>query len=136
VAGGNPKHITSPAGLKGTSAAVQQGTKYEAYLKAKQKALGFTLHSYPGDSDAIGQILIGRADVVLSQDTSAAYAQQQHPGKVQVGYLFPSFDQFGVYYRKGDAIGAKVASAIKALKANGTLVKLAQKYNIPTGDVK
>jgi polar amino acid transport system substrate-binding protein len=136
VAGGNPKHITSPAGLKGTSAAVQQGTKYEAYLKAQQKKQGFTLHSYPGDSDAIGQILIGRADVVLSQDTSAAYAMSKHKGKVAIGYLFPQTDQFGVYYRRGDAIGAKIATAIKALKAKGTLATLAKKYNIPAGDVK
>jgi polar amino acid transport system substrate-binding protein len=136
VAGGNPKKITSPNGLKGTSVAVQAGTKYEQYLKSLQKKLGFTLRSYPGDTDAIGQILIGRADAVLSQDTSAAYAISKHPGKVAVGYLFPASDQFGVYYRKGDAIGAKIAAAVKALKANGTLTKLAAKYNIPTGDVK
>jgi polar amino acid transport system substrate-binding protein len=136
VAGGNPKHIKAPNALKGKSVAVQDGTKYQQYLQGLQKKLGFTLHSYPGDSDAIGQILIGRADAVLSQDTSAAYAMSKHPGKVAIGYLFPATDKFGVYYRKGDAIGAKMASAIKALKANGTLVKLAKKYNIPTGDVK
>jgi ABC-type amino acid transport substrate-binding protein len=60
----------------------------------------------------------------------------KHPGKVAIGYLFPNTDAFGVYYRKGDAIGAKIAAAIKALKANGTMTKLAKKYNIPTGDVK
>lgn len=136
VAGGNPKHIKSPNDLKGKSVAVQAGTKYEQYLKGLQKKLGFTLHSYPGDSDAIGQILIGRADVVLSQDTSAAYAMSKHPGKVAVAYLFPASDQFGVYYRKGDAIGGKMAAAIKTLKSNGTLTKLAVKYHIPTGDVK
>jgi polar amino acid transport system substrate-binding protein len=136
VAGGNPKHITSPSGLKGKSVAVQQGTKYEQYLQAQQKKLGFTLRSYPGDSDAIGQILIGRADAVLSQDTSAAYAMSKHPGKVAIGYLFPNTDAFGVYYRKGDAVGAKISAAVKALKANGTMTTLAKKYNIPTGDVK
>jgi len=136
VAGGNPKHITSPNGLKGMSVAVQAGTKYEQYLKTLKAKLGFTLNSYPGDTDAIGQILIGRADAVLSQDTSAAYAMSKHPGKVAIGYLFPATDKFGVYYRKGDAIGGQIAAAIKALKANGTMVKLAQKYRIPTGDVK
>jgi polar amino acid transport system substrate-binding protein len=136
VAGGNPKHITSPNGLKGRSVAVQQGTKYEQYLQGLQKKLGFTLHSYPGDTDAIGQILIGRADAVLSQDTSAAFAMSKHPGKVAIGYLFPNTDEFGVYYRKGDAIGAKIKTALAALKANGTMVSLAKKYNIPTGDVK
>ncbi len=136
VAGGNPKHITSPNALKGKSVAVQAGTKYEQYLKALQPKLGFTLHSYPGDTDAVGQILIGRADAVLSQDTSAAYAMSKHPGKVSIGYLFPDTDTFGIYYRKGDPIGPKIASALKALKADGTLKKLAVKYKIPTGDVK
>jgi polar amino acid transport system substrate-binding protein len=136
VAGGNPKHITKPSDLKGKSVAVQAGTKYEQYLKSLQKKIGFTLHSYPGDTDAIGQILIGRADVVLSQDTSAAYAISKHPGKVAIGYLFPNTDQFGIYYRKGDPIGGKLSAALATLKANGTMVALAKKYNIPTGDVK
>jgi polar amino acid transport system substrate-binding protein len=136
VAGGNPKHITSPNALKGKSVAVQAGTKYEQYLKALQAKLGFTLHSYPGDTDAIGQILIGRADAVLSQDTSAAYAMSKHPGKVAIGYLFPNTDVFGIYYRKGDSIGLKISAALKALRANKTMTKLAAKYKIPTGDVK
>jgi|SRR5579872_3927214 len=136
VAGGNPKKITSPASLAGKSVAVQAGTKYEQYLKALQAKEKFTLNSYPGDSDAIGQILIGRADAVLSQDTSAAFAQGAHPGKISIGYLFPQTDAFGVYYRKGEPIGAQIAGAIKALKANGTLAKLAVKYHIPVGDVK
>jgi len=136
VAGGNPKHITKPNDLKGKSVAVQAATKYALYLQTLQKKLGFTLRTYPGDSDAIGQILIGRADAVLSQDTSAAYAMSKHPGKVAIGYLFPNTDVFGIYYRKGDSIGAKVSAALKRLKANGTMTALAKKYNIPTGDVK
>jgi len=136
VSGSNPKGIKSPQDLAGKSVAVQAGTKYEQYLKGLQAKEKFTLHSYPGDSDAIGQILIGRADAVLSQDTSAAFAQGAHPGKIAIGYLFPQTDAFGVYYRKGDPIGPKIAAAIKALKANGTLSKLAVKYHIPVGDVK
>jgi polar amino acid transport system substrate-binding protein len=136
VAGGNPKHITSPNGLKGKSVAVQAGTKYQQYLQALQKKLGFTLRSYPGDTDAIGQILVGRADAVLTQDTEGAYQMTKHPGKVAIGYLFPNTDQFGVYYRKGDSIGPQIAAAVAALKKNGVLAALAKKYNIPAGDVK
>jgi ABC-type amino acid transport substrate-binding protein len=55
---------------------------------------------------------------------------------VAIGYLFPNTDEFGVYYRKGDAIGAKIKTALAALKKNGTMATLAKKYNIPTGDVK
>lgn len=136
VAGGNPKHITKVADLKGKRVAVQAGTKYEQYLKAKQKKLGFSLQSYPGDTDAIAQILIGRADAVLTQDTEGAYQMKKHPGKIAIGYLFPAADTFGIYYRKGDKIGAKMKAAIAALKRNGTMKKLAARYQIPAGDVK
>ena len=99
VAGGNPKHITKPADLKGKSVAVQAATKYAAYLQALQKKIGFTLHTYPGDSDAIGQILIGRADAVLSQDTSAAYAISSIPERSRSATCSRQTDAFGVYYR-------------------------------------
>ena len=137
VRGGNPKHITSPADLKGKRVAVQAGTKYEQYLKALQKKLGFSLQSYPGDTDAVAQILLGRADAVLTQDTSGAYQMKQHPGKIAIGYLFPASDAFGIYYRKSDsAIGAQFRAAIAALRSDGTLGKLAVKHRIPPGDVK
>jgi polar amino acid transport system substrate-binding protein len=136
VAGGNPKHIAKVADLKGKHVAVQAGTKYEQYLKAQQKKLGFSLQSYPGDTDAIAQILIGRADAVLTQDTEGAYQIKKHPGKIAIGFLFRSADTFGIYYRKGDPIGAKMKAAIAALKKNGTMKKLAAKYRIPAGDVK
>jgi polar amino acid transport system substrate-binding protein len=137
VKAGNPKHITSPNALKGKQVAVQAGTKYEEYLKGLQKKLGFTLRSYPGDTDAVAQLLIGRADAVLTQDTSGAYQMKQHPGKIAIGYLFPESDAFGIYYRKSDSdVGAQFRSAIAALKKDGTLAKLAAKHKIPAGDVK
>jgi polar amino acid transport system substrate-binding protein len=138
VAGGNPKNVKSPADLAGKQVAVQAGTKYEQYLKDQQAAgVKFDLQSYPGDTDAVAQILIGRADVVLTQDTSAAYQQSQHPGKLTVAYLFPEQDSFGIYYRKSDKkLGAALRAAVTRVKRNGTLVKLAVKYKLPTADVK
>jgi polar amino acid transport system substrate-binding protein len=137
VKAGNPKHITSPNGLKGMQVAVQAATKYELYLKALKAKIGFTLRSYPGDTDAVAQLLIGRADAVLTQDTSGAYQMKQHPGKIEIGYLFPQSDAFGIYYRKSDsALGAQFKAAIATLKANGTMKSLAAKHRIPPGDVK
>ena len=116
---------------------MQAGTKYEEYLKALKAKLGFTLQSYPGDTDAVAQLLLGRADAVLTQDTSGAYQIKQHPGKVQIAYLFPESDAFGIYYRKSDvALGKQFTAAVAKLKADGTLGKLAVRYNIPPGDVK
>jgi polar amino acid transport system substrate-binding protein len=136
VKGGNPKHVKGPNGLKGLNVAVQAATKYEDYLKALKAKLGFNLASYPGDTDAVAQILIGRSDAVLTQDTSAAYQIGQHPGKLQIAYLFPQQDSFGIYYRKGDALGAALRDAVSALKRNGTMAKLAAKYKLPAADVK
>ncbi len=138
VKGGNPKHIKGPNDLKGKNVAVQAGTKYEEYLKALQKRIGFNLQSYPGDTDAVAQILLGRADAVLTQDTSSAYQIGQHKGKLMIAYLFPQKDAFGIYFRKGeaDSTGADLKSAVAALKQDGTLKKLAAKYNLPAADVK
>jgi polar amino acid transport system substrate-binding protein len=136
VKAGNPKHVTGPnATLKGLSVVVQAGTKYEEYLNSVKSKLGFNLQSYPGDNDAVAQVIIGRADVDLTQDTSFAFQAKAHPGKIAVAYTFPEQDTFGVYYRKGDPIGAKVKAGLVKLKANGTLARLAGKYKIPSGDV-
>jgi polar amino acid transport system substrate-binding protein len=137
VKGGNPKHIKGPNDLKGLNVAVQAGTKYEQYLKALKAKIGFNLASYPGDTDAVAQILIGRSDVVLTQDTSAAYQIGKHPGKLLIAYLFKQQDAFGIYYRKSDgALGAALRGAVSALKKNGTMARLAAKYKLPAADVK
>ena len=136
VKAGNPKHIMGPSDLKGLNVAVQTGTKYEDYLKTLKAKIGFNLQGYPGDNDAVAQVILGRADVVLTQDTSFAFQAKAHPGKIAVAYTFPQKDTFGVYYRKGDALGAKIAAGLKTLKSNGTLANLAKKYKIPVGDVK
>ena len=136
VKGGNPKHVTGPNSLKGLNVAVQAGTKYEEYLKALKAKIGFSLQSYPGDNDAVAQVIIGRADAVLTQDTSFAFQAKAHPGKISVGYTFPAKDTFGIYYRKGDAIAAKLKAGVATLKSKGTLGRIAAKYKIPAADVK
>jgi polar amino acid transport system substrate-binding protein len=135
VKAGNPKHVTGPNSLKGLRVVVQAGTKYEEYLKALKSKVGFSLQSYPGDNDAVAQVILGRADAVLTQDTSFAFQAKAHPGKIAVGYTFPEKDTFGIYYRKGDPLGAKIKAGIAKLKSSGTLAKLAAKYKIPVADI-
>jgi polar amino acid transport system substrate-binding protein len=138
VKAGNPKGIHSPNQLKGKVVAVQAGTKYEEYLKALKSKLGFTLQSYPGDTDAVAQILLGRADAVLTQDTSFAYQAKQHPGKIAIGFTFKAKDAFGIYFRKSDAsgLGQQIKAGVAKLKSSGALAKIAKKYKVPVADVK
>jgi polar amino acid transport system substrate-binding protein len=136
VKSGNPKHVMGPNDLKGLKVVVQAGTKYEEYLKSLKGKVGFSLQGYPGDNDAVAQVIIGRADADLTQDTSFAFQAKQHPGKIAVAYTFPAKDTFGVYFRKGDPLGAKIKSGIATLKSNGTLARLAAKYKVPRSDVE
>jgi polar amino acid transport system substrate-binding protein len=136
VAAGNPKHVTSPNGLKGLNVAVQGGTKYEEYLKALKAKIGFSLQSYPGDNDAVAQVLLGRANAVLTQDTSYAYQAAKHPGKLAIAYTFGAPDAFGVYFRKGATLGKQIGDGIRQLRSTGKLKTLATKYQIPVADVK
>jgi polar amino acid transport system substrate-binding protein len=138
VKAGNPKGIHSPNQLKKLNVVVQAGTKYEEYLKALKDKIGFNLQSYPGDNDAVAQVLLGRADAVLTQDTSYAYQAQQHPGKLAIAFTFAASDQFGIYYRKADAadLGTQIKDGIATLKANGKLKAIATKYKIPVNTVK
>jgi polar amino acid transport system substrate-binding protein len=143
VKSGNPKAIKGPNDLSGKNVAVQSNTKYEEYLKnlnEQFKADGkaqMTLQSYPGDEDAVAQILLGRADAVLTQDTSAGSYKKKNPGKLAIAYLFPETDTFGIYYRKSDTkLGTALRSAIKTLKRNGALKRIAAKYQLPATDVK
>jgi polar amino acid transport system substrate-binding protein len=135
VRAGNPKHVTGPSSLKGLNVVTQAGTKYEEYLKALQKKISFNLQSYPGDNDAVAQVILGRADVDLTQDTSFAFQAKAHPDKIAVGYTFTQKDTFGIYFRKGDPVGTKLTAAVAKLKKNGTLVRLARRYKIPVSDV-
>jgi polar amino acid transport system substrate-binding protein len=136
VKAGNPKGIHSPNQLKKLNVAVQAGTKYEGYLKALKDKIGFNLQSYPGDNDAVAQVLLGRADAVLTQDTSYAYQAQQHPGKLGIGFTFAASDKFGIYYRKGDALGKQIDDGVRQLRATGKLAQIAAKYKIPLNTVK
>jgi polar amino acid transport system substrate-binding protein len=143
VKAGNPKGIHGPDDLSGKNVAVQSNTKYEEYLKALNdqfKTAGkaqMNLQSYPGDEDAVAQILLGRADAVLTQDTAAGSYKKKNPGKLATPYLFPETDTFGIYYRKSDKkLGAGLKTAIKTFKKNGTFKKLAAKYQLPATDLK
>ena len=143
VKAGNPKAIKGPNDLSGKNVAVQSNTKYEEYLKTLNEQFKsdgkaqMNLQSYPGDEDAVAQILLGRADAVLTQDTSAGSYKKKNPGKLAIPYLFPETDTFGIYYRKADKkLGTALKSAIKTLKKNGTLKKIAAKYQLPATDVK
>ncbi|HEX5844585.1 MAG TPA: transporter substrate-binding domain-containing protein [Pseudomonas sp.] len=122
--------------LAGQVVAVQSGTQYVGImekLNERLKAAGktpATLQTYPKGSDVAQQVLVGRASAGLSQDTELAYRELQTPGQFKTLYSFPEKDIFGAYMRPDSADKAAVQAAVNALKADGTLQAIAEKWKL------
>jgi polar amino acid transport system substrate-binding protein len=138
---GNPQGIDNPSDLAGKTAAAQAGTKYIDALKALDRRLkaqgkkGVKIQTYRKDSDASAAVLAGRAAAHLTQDVGAAFRITQTKRRFQIAYVYPQFDTFGVYYRRSEsAVGPSLRREFAALKRNGTLRRLANKYHVPLRD--
>lgn len=82
--------------------------------------------------DTIQQLLVGRAQFVVSQDTEVAYRELQDPGKFEVVFVMPAedFEPYSAYLRKDNAETAKVAAAVKAILDDGTLMGIVEQWKL------
>lgn len=128
--------------LSGKVVAVQSGTRYVAImekLNADLKAAGkapAVLQTYPKGSDVAQQVLVGRAAAGLSQDTELAYRELQTPGQFKTLYAFPEKDIFGAYMRPNPEDQKAVEGAVSALKADGTLKSIAEKWKLDPANLE
>ncbi|MBV9750477.1 MAG: ABC transporter substrate-binding protein [Acetobacteraceae bacterium] len=128
--------IAGPDDLAGKTVAVQAGTEYEKRAHALDEKLraegkpGLTVQAYPKGSDVAEQLLTGRAQVGITQDTEAAYRAEVQPGKFAVAYTYPATDTFGIYLPKG-ADKEAVQEAVNKLRSDGTLGKLVAAWHMP-----
>ena len=135
---GNPSGITSLQALSGKTAATQKATQYEKTLRALDKQLraqgkpGINVQAYPKASDAVQQLVVGRADAVYTQDTEAAFRAKAQPGQFQVAYADPQGETFGIYIRKGDAeLDRRLQAAVQQMRRTGTLAQIAKRWGLP-----
>ncbi|RJG13881.1 ABC transporter substrate-binding protein [Pseudomonas cavernicola] len=128
--------------LSGKVVAVQSGTRYVAImekLNAQLTAAGktpATLQTYPKGSDVAQQVLVGRAAAGLSQDTEIAYRELQTPGQFKTLYSFPEKDIFGAYMLPNPADKQAVQDAVNALRADGTLKTISEKWKLDPANVE
>lgn len=139
VGEGNPEGVNSPEALSGKTLALESGTAvYLAYAKkinAKLKAAGKAparVQTYPKATDAIQQLIVGRAAAVITQVTEAAYRIKQQPGKFEIGYTFDDQEVAGIYFdRSKPEIGTAVKKALDVLEKSGELEQIAKRYELP-----
>jgi polar amino acid transport system substrate-binding protein len=143
VKNGNPAQIKGPDDLAGKTVVTQSGTEYAKSLRKLNDQFAaagkpkMRLQTYPKASDAVQQLVVGRADAVLTQDTEAAYRISTQPDTFTVAYRFPASDVFGAFHRAGEQeLGTALQSSLAKLRADGTLAKLAAKYKLPADGVQ
>jgi polar amino acid transport system substrate-binding protein len=135
---GNPEGIKSLDDLSGKTAATQVATEYEKTLRKLDKDLkaqgkpGITIQTYPKASDAVQQLVVGRAVAVYTQDTEAAFRSKAQPGQFEIAYADPSAETFGIYLRKDQAqLGTGLKSAVDKMRQNGSLAEIAKRWGLP-----
>ena len=142
VRDGNPEGIGSLEDLSGKTAATQVSTEYEKTLRQLDKDLkeqdkpGINIQTYPKASDAVQQLVVGRAVAVYTQDTEAAFRSKAQPGQFQIAYEDPSAETFGIYHRKDQTeLGDGLESAVEKLRRDGSLAEIAKRWGLPESGI-
>jgi polar amino acid transport system substrate-binding protein len=139
VKSGNPEGIKSLEDLSGKTAATQVSTEYEKTLKKLDAQLksqgkpGINIQTYPKASDAVQQLVVGRAVAVYTQDTEAAFRSKAQPGQFEIAFRDPSAETFGIYHRKDQAeLGKDLGTALQKMQQDGSLAEIAKRWGLPT----
>jgi polar amino acid transport system substrate-binding protein len=131
--------IASPDDLEGKTVAVRAGTNYINILDdlnarfASEGKTAMTIQPYPKQTDAIQQLVVGRADATITQDTEAAFRESAQPGEFKIAYTYPDTQTFGIYFRpEATALKAALATAVEAMRDDGTIAGIAETWHLPT----
>lgn len=133
---GNPSGVTDLASLSGKTAAVEAATTEKDALDALNKTLAkqgkkpVSIKIFPADTNAAAALLAGKVDVYFADATPVLYYIKKTGGKFEtVGDQLDSAPE-GIATRKGDPLGAKLAGAVKALYADGSMAKILASWGI------
>lgn len=114
--------------LKGKTISVNKGSAYELWARDNAEKYGFKYDVYGNNADAVQAVQSGRADANLAGSTVAAWAAKQNPA-VQTTYTIKTGLVWALAFRLDDKAGRDAAgNALKCMKQDGTLGKMAQKW--------
>jgi len=118
--------ISTPADLVGKKVGVGLGTNYESWMRANQP--GATIRTYDDDPTKYADLKAGRIDAVINDRLVAAdfIKRSGEPFKA-AGPAFSQQKQ-GVAFVKNDKLKAAIDAAIAAMRADGELLALSNKW--------
>ena len=133
----NAKKFKTADDLCGTTVAAQAASANAATVTAlsdtcTSKGLGaIRVDEYPKTAETVLAVLNGKADALVETNVAAAYMVSQNKGQLaEATTVFKLDTTFGVFSRKGDPISAAIADGLAALQKDGTLAKVAEKYDL------
>lgn len=123
------KNYTDVASLKDVTFAAESGSAGEAALK--DLSLGANLTSVAAQSDALMEVKSGSVQACVIDNTmaNAMTGEGTSYSELAQGISLTS-EEYGVGFRKGSDLTAEVDKIIDEMKADGSLQKLADKYNL------
>ncbi len=122
----------SPATLKGKKIVVLRNSPRAAYLQENYKESEIVLAGK--ETEVYMELAVGRADVAFGSSVVSGEAFLKRPEGKNYAQLGPAIrigagSGVGIAVRKDDtALVGRINDALKAIKANGTYKKLADKY--------
>ncbi len=131
------KDFTKPTDLCGVTVAAQSASSNAAKitsLAADCKSAGKPapkLTEYPKTAETVLAVLNGKSEALIETNVAAQYMVSQNKGRLAAApKVFPAETTFGVFTRKGGELSKPLATAIEALRSDGTLADIAKKYKL------
>lgn len=120
--------IKSLEELKGKTIAVNKGSAYEQWVRENADKYGFKFDVYGSNADAVQAVQSGRADANLAGNTVSMWVAKQNP-TLKTTYTIETGLVWALAFRVDDKTGRdQMGNALKCLKLDGTVSKLAQKW--------
>jgi len=121
--------ITSAADLSGKLAAVESGSAGESYAATFE---GVVVKGFLKQTDCLFEVNAGTADfAVLDAQLAKSYAGKgDYANIVIVDGLSSDVEYYAIGFKKGSLLTANVNEQLEKLAADGTIAKLAEKYNV------
>ena len=121
--------IASAADLAGKMAAAESGSAGETYAATFE---GVTVKGFSKQTDCLLDVLAGTSDfAVLDAQLAKSYAGKgDYADLVVIDGLSSDVEYYAIGFKKGSDLTAKVNEQLEQLAKDGTIAKLAEKYDV------
>lgn len=120
--------IKSKDDIEGKAIGCQEGTTGEQYLLDN----GYNVQSFKTGSEAVSALKAAKLDAVVIDDAVAKALSAEQEGATAVLDEALTQEAYAIVLQLGnDELTAKINEALKAIKDDGTLAKIYEKYELP-----